>query len=1284
MFRIGLDIGCSALKYAIVDTSGALIASGLKVHRGSLDNALLAALDEMEDTVQSGSFLLGITGELAERYPAFSAFHINEASAITKAVQKTYPAARSIMEISAQRAKYISGFASQTTSSFTFAMNGSCASGTGAFIEEQLQRLSISFEQFDQMAGKAKSIPGIAGRCSVFSKTDMIHQQQSGVPLEDILLGLVYALVRNYKSNVVQKHPVQKPVLLAGGVTGSAHVVKALQALFDLKDEDIIRPVHLRHITAIGAALSASEEKLPANLAWLKENLRQDRDKAVTTSKTSLADWGSNDSVDKHKVSPVITPEGYLGIDIGSTSTNLVVIDNDTRVVYSTYLRTAGKPLEAVEQGLADLKEKLGHEFTIKGIGTTGSGRVFIGKKLSADLVIDEITAQARGAVHSVGDVDTILEIGGQDSKYIQVKNGLVTDFEMNKICAAGTGAFIEEQIKKLDIPLSDFEAIALKSSNPSDLGDRCTVFIEGNITKALAIGETKEDIAAGLAFSIVSNYLNRVVGSKPIGEKILLQGGIAFNQAIINAFRATLQKEVTVPAFFSVTGALGTALLTKEKMHQAPVQESSDAFDIDQLSQAAFLRGYNPVTDPSKKTIGIPRVLFLNKMFPLFHEVFTTLGFNVLLSKPTDEEIIALSQQYSLDETCFPIKLVNGHVASLIEQKVDYIFLPSLYTMKNPGSHSCNYACVYMQSVAKLADQAIDFKSKGITLLAPALSFDFGKLYMLKELLQLGKSLNKSKPQMMFALMKGIKRFTAYGKELEDIGRDYLARLAPTEKAFILISRTYNIADPRLNMQIAAKLREKGHKVIELAHIPAHDLDISEDYPNMYWPFGQHALAGIRITNKHPLLFPIYITNHGCGPDTVISHFFKDEAASKPFLHLEVDEHFSSVGVMTRLEAFVNSVENYCRHNQQPLDQPSVKKVLPPSQKMLIPYLYPYSTLLSAFFTRQGTPVLEMIPTGQESMALGKKLSVTKEYLPMIALAGDALYNSSKQSDTAYSLFIPSSEGSEVSGQYSTFVEKQLQKQGYPARIVAPLVENCLGDSAYGYEAALLVTAGDLIMAADQEDRALYLQEFLQRITNDSLTEQALLDAAAAIAAKNSQKSSRKRLSILGDFAVIYNPFLNGSQLAALEKNHKLIYQPLAESLLFLTLDKLEGEKKNSLSRKNASKLTALLKNLALLLAKDSPFETDISSLLHTADDTLGLYAGGAGRYRMSKLFYAKERAAGIINVSPMYENTATILKILSKAHEEKIALPVLELQFDHNNHTHNKILLDTFIGYL
>lgn len=1289
MYAIGLDLGCSTLKYAVLHTTGgSIVKTGQEIHKGNIEKAVFSVLTEIEALVGTNKFFIGITGEMAGRYPSLSAFHINETAAVIKAAQITSPAACSIMEIGAQRAKYISGFSPQAKTSLVFAMNGSCAAGTGAFIEEQLQRLAITFEQFDKMVEQAKSIPGIAGRCSVFSKTDMIHQQQSGIPIEDILLGLVYALVRNYKSNVVQKHALQKPVLLAGGVMGSKHVIKALQSLFSLEAEDIIMSDHFRHLTAIGAALCAEEEKETTELVLITENIQQATVQKEAAFNTTLHEWGSGDSLHKHAASPVITQEGYLGIDVGSTSTNLVVIDDQNRVVYNSYLRTAGKPLEAVEQGMTALKQALGQDFQIKSIGTTGSGRVLIGQKLAAALVVDEITAQARGAVHSASDVDTIFEIGGQDSKYIRVKDGLVTDFEMNKICAAGTGAFIEEQIKKLDIALPDFESIALKSRNPLDLGDRCTVFIEGNIAKAMAAGETKEDIAAGLAFSIVSNYLNRVVGNREIGKKILLQGGIAYNQAIVNAFRAILKKEITVPLLFSVTGALGTALLTKEKAHQTPPKEVSVAFDIDQRSQDAFLRGYNPIGDPGKKTIGIPRVLFLNKMFPMFNEIFKDLGFNVLLSKPTDDEIIALSQKYSLDETCFPIKLVNGHVAYLLEQKVDYIFLPSLHTMKNSCSHSRkNYACVYMQSVSKLVTRAIDFKSNDVTLLSPALSFDFGKMYMIKELLSLGQSLNKSKPQMMLAIMKGVKRFFAYGKELETIGQDYLSQLAPTEKAFILISRTYNIADPRLNMQIAAMLRSLGHKVIELAHIPAHDLDISKDYPNMYWPFGQHALAGIKITAKNPLLFPIYITNHGCGPDTVISHFFKDEAAGKPYLHIEVDEHFSSIGVMTRIEAFVNSVENYClrqqdtgKTGQEPVRQ---KQEIKPSQKLLIPYLYPYSTLVSAFLNKKGAAAQEMLPTCQQSIDLGKKLSVTKEYLPMIALAGDALFNSQKQADDDYSFFIPTSEGSEVAGQYGTFVEKELKKQGYNTRVFSPVIEDLLEDPAYGYQAALVLAAGDLIMAADYKDRSTYLQESLKLLKDDRLNEQALLRLAKDIAAKQVGNNTRKRLAVLGDFSILFNPFLNGFQLDLLEKSHKLIYQPMAESLLFSWFDR-SREKKNKGALKNAQKLASCLQDIALLLKEYSPFETSMNNLLTTADEALGLYSGGAGRYRMSKLFFAKEKAAGIINASAMYENTATILKILYKEQEEKIAIPILELQFDHNNHTQNKVLLETFVRYL
>ena len=261
--------------------------------------------------------------------------------------------------------------------------------------------------------------------------------------------------------------------------------------------------------------------------------------------------------------------EGYLGIDIGSTSTNLVVIDEEKNVIAYRYLRTKGNPRQAVQEGMDSLQEEFDHHLKIKGIGTTGSGRYLIGNELRADVIVDEITAQAQGAVEADPEVDTVFEIGGQDSKYIRIQNGMVVDFEMNKICAAGTGSFLEEQAKKLDIPIEDFSQLALQSDNPLNLGDRCTVFIEGNIAKALASHESKEDITAGLAYSIVSNYLNRVVGNRSIGNKVFLQGGIAHNQAVVNAFRAVLKRDIVVPGFFSVTGALGTALLVQEKMRQ-------------------------------------------------------------------------------------------------------------------------------------------------------------------------------------------------------------------------------------------------------------------------------------------------------------------------------------------------------------------------------------------------------------------------------------------------------------------------------------------------------------------------------------------------------------------------------------------------------------------------------------------------------------------------------------------------------------------------------------------
>ena len=258
----------------------------------------------------------------------------------------------------------------------------------------------------------------------------------------------------------------------------------------------------------------------------------------------------------------------YLGVDIGSISTNLAVIDESSRVIAKRYLMTAGRPIEAVRQGLEEIYQEIGDRIEIAGVGTTGSGRYMIADYIGADIVKNEITAQATAAAFIDKDVDTIFEIGGQDSKYISLKNGVIVDFEMNKACAAGTGSFLEEQAEKLGISIKgEFQESAFASGNPCRLGERCTVFMENSLISNLQCGTEKKDLLAGLAYSIVQNYINRVVCKRPIGRKIFFQGGVAFNKSVVSAFEKYLGRQIIVPPDHDVTGAIGMALIAMKHM---------------------------------------------------------------------------------------------------------------------------------------------------------------------------------------------------------------------------------------------------------------------------------------------------------------------------------------------------------------------------------------------------------------------------------------------------------------------------------------------------------------------------------------------------------------------------------------------------------------------------------------------------------------------------------------------------------------------------------------------
>lgn len=499
----------------------------------------------------------------------------------------------------------------------------------------------------------------------------------------------------------------------------------------------------------------------------------------------------------------------------------------------------------------------------------------------------------------------------------------------MNKICAAGTGSFVEEQAARMGIPLAEFGPLALSSEHPASLGERCTVFIETAIASASAEGVSQADIAAGLCHSIVQNYLHKVVGSKPVGQHIVLQGGVDYNPGIVAAFQSAYGDRVQVSPVFSISGAYGAALLAQEAVGDAlsrfvgfdsPAKDAEDSRsaeiqkNIDFYKQAdkLLLEGYTGKRDPRKKTVGVPFALMIHKFFPMTNAFFTSLGFNVVLTDPTSEETIRLAQQTAQGETCYPVKLIYGHMQQLIDQKVDYIFLPTIHTMKHEKSRvKHNYGCVYMQTAAASIAKALDIESKGITLLSPVFDLDFGQEAMASAMLGLSKILGIPKPFCAKALLSGAMAVRRHTAAVEKQGKALLATLRPDDKVLVLITRNYGVSDPILNMGIPELLLERGYKVITLSHLPGHALDISDEYNNLYYPFGQHILSGAKLIAHHPNLYAVYLTNHGCGPDTMLSHLFKQEMGDKPYLQIEVDEHFSNVGVITRIEAFLNSLQH-------------------------------------------------------------------------------------------------------------------------------------------------------------------------------------------------------------------------------------------------------------------------------------------------------------------------------------------------------------------------------------
>ncbi|MFP4216686.1 MAG: acyl-CoA dehydratase activase [Phycisphaerae bacterium] len=520
-----------------------------------------------------------------------NALSVNEFKAIANGVAAMDIPAQTIFEMGGEASKYLRLTRNDDGSRaiVDYATNGDCAAGTGSFIDQQCGRLRYEVEKVGDICLQAERSAQVAGRCSVFAKSDMIHAQQKGFTPAEVLRGLCDAVARNFRAAVVRSHPVTQPVAFIGGVGANVAVVRAMREIFSLGDDELIIPEHFMHVPAVGAAVAAStaaRQDTRAGSASTPSGSPQP-EALPRTAPLSM----DNVVLLRDRVKPYQPPAddeaipAYLGIDIGSVSTNLVLIDSRGRLITEIYTRTQGRPIEVVSEGLKQLAEEWGSKLRICGVGTTGSGRELVGALIGADTINDEITCHKTGSTY-VGRTlldgrvpDTIFEIGGQDSKYISLQDGVVVDFTMNEACAAGTGSFLEERAEELDISIKgEFAELALGSPSPIRLGERCTVFMERDVNSTMQRGARKGDVVAGLAYSVVYNYINRVVRGRHIGETIFFQGGTAYNDAVAAAFSQVTGKEIIVPPHNGVIGAIGAALLARDKMTSNPDVDASRA----------------------------------------------------------------------------------------------------------------------------------------------------------------------------------------------------------------------------------------------------------------------------------------------------------------------------------------------------------------------------------------------------------------------------------------------------------------------------------------------------------------------------------------------------------------------------------------------------------------------------------------------------------------------------------------------------------------------------------
>lgn len=966
MKRVGFDIGSTTIKCVVIDEKENIIFKKYERHYSEIRSAILKIINDLKQVIKKDKITVTISGSAGLGYAeSLKIPFVQEVFAEKIAVKKYYPDTDTVIELGGEDAKMLF-----LTGGFEMRMNGSCAGGTGAFIDQMASLLNVNGEELNELSSHHEKICNIASRCGVFAKSDVQPLLNQGVRKEDIAAGIFRAVVNQTISGLSQGREIGNNVLYLGG---PLYFYSELRNSFDevLNTKGIL-PDDALYFVAIGSVLANVKEEttllsLENKFKKFKEQNNYTKTKPLFKDKKEYEEFlkRHNDTTIKELDKP--SKNMYLGIDAGSTTIKMVLCDDDGNIFNPYYSSNEGSPVEIVKKYLIDLYEKYPN-INIKSSAVTGYGEELIKNAFNIDYGVVETIAHYTAAKKINSKVDFILDIGGQDIKCFKIKNGSIDSLYLNEACSSGCGSFLQTFAKALGYTTEEFSHLGLYDKSPVSLGSRCTVFMNSAVKQAQKDGASVESIAAGLSMSVVKNALYKVIrcaSPKDLGENIIVQGGTFLNDSVLRSFEMEIGHNVIRPKYSGLMGAYGSALYSKEKnsdksnvlnleelknfnyetknincngctnhcnlvintfdkkrrfiagnrcskpLNKGTTQEHYDLYEYKQSLLKEFM---NNEIDESKTTIGIPLVLNMYELLPFWYTLFKTLGLNVVVS-PFSSRSLYLKGQHTIpsDTICYPAKLAHGHIEYLLDSKVDYIFYPSMSYNVDEKLGTNHYNCPVVAYYPQVIRGNVNNLKKDTFI------DDFISLADKKQFLKRIKIIIKyydietTESSLKKAAIEAYEAYNNYLSKVRTKAEEFMnIALSKNIPIIVLCGRPYHL-DPEINHGINKLITSLGAVVITEDSI-SHKVKPFKTKVMNQWTYHSRLYAAAKyISESKDNINLVQLVSFGCGVDAVTTDEVRRiiESKDKVYTQIKIDE-ISNMGAITiRLRSLLAIIDN-------------------------------------------------------------------------------------------------------------------------------------------------------------------------------------------------------------------------------------------------------------------------------------------------------------------------------------------------------------------------------------